>query len=225
MQLITAARVAALLLVTLGASLPMTAHTADAPATAAPPTRFGGILTVAKGNTLTIKGADGTDISLTVAKDAWIVKGRPIKASDIKPGDFVATANVNNADGTGTSTELRVFPPGLRIGEGSYPMDAPNTTMTNAQVSGVVDVSDGRKLTVTYGASTEKGTPAGSRTITLPANVQVMQWYRVTLADLKIGERLRGRGTPMGGTGGILADFIFADDAPPPVPAPAPGTH
>lgn len=222
MQSINAARVAALFLVTLGAAMPITASAAAAPATAAPPTRFGGILTAATGDVLTIKNKDGVDVKLTVAKDAWIVKGRPIKASDIKPGDFVATANVNNADGTGTSTELRVFPPGLKIGEGSYPMDAPNTTMTNATVSGVVDQSDGRKLTVTFGASAENKTPAGTRTITLPANVQVMQWYRVTLKDLKLGERLRGRGTPMGGTDGILADFIFADDAPPPVPAPAP---
>lgn len=217
MSLHLTARLAGLMLIALGASI--VARAADAPATAAPPTRFGGILTAVKGEVLTIKGADGADMSLTIAKDAWIVKGRPIKASEIKPGDFVATANVNNPDGTGTSTELRVFPPGLKIGEGSYPMDAPNTTMTNATVSGVVDQSDGRKLTVTYAASSEKGTPAGTRTITLPANVQVIQWYRVTVKDLKLGERLRGRGTPLGGTGGILTDFIFADDAPPPAPA------
>ena len=195
----------------------MTSAASAAPATpaqAAPPARFKGTLLAIDGALLTIKGEDGSTTNITVAKDAWIVKGRPIKASDIKPGDFVATANVNNPDGTGTSTELRVFPSGLRLGEGSYPMDEPNTTMTNATVAEVTSVGEDRQLTVTYGASEANGTPAGARTIKLPANVQVVQWYRVTLKDLHTGNRLRGRGAKDNTT--IVADFIFADDAPPP---------
>jgi len=214
MKLIQIARAASLVLLALAATF-AAARAADAP----PPTRFKGILSAIDGAKLTLKADDGTSTSVTVAKDAWIVKGRPIKASDIKPGDFVATANVNNPDGTGTSVELRVFPPGLRIGEGSYPMDEPNTTMTNATVAEVVDVDGGRKITVTYGASADKGTPAGTRTITLPANVQVMQWYRVQISDLKIGNRIRGRGQTAGGV--ITADFIFADDPPAPGAKPA----
>jgi hypothetical protein len=227
MTLIQIARAAGVSLVALGAMFATAASVDAAPAApaAAPaaavtpaPARFNGILASISGDKLTITGADGKASSIIVAKDAWIVKGRPIKASDIKPGDFVATANVNNPDGTGTSVELRVFPPGLHIGEGSYPMDEPNTTMTNATVSGVVDVSDGRELTVTYGASADKGSAAGTRKIKLPANIQVVQWYRVAISDLKIGNRVRGRGKA--DNGAITADFIFADD-PPPAGAPA----
>jgi hypothetical protein len=222
MTLIEFARAASLSLIAFGATFAAMASADVAPAAPAgapasavtpAPARFNGIIASINGDKLTITGADGAPSSIIVAKDAWIVKGRPIKASDIKPGDFVATANVNNADGTGTSVELRVFPPGLHIGEGSYPMDEPNTTMTNATVSGVVDVTDGRELTVTYGASADKGSPAGTRKIKLPANVQVVQWYRVTLADLKVGNRVRGRGKADNGV--ITADFIFADDPPP----------
>ncbi len=189
---------------------------APAPSPAAQVARIGGIVTAIAGNQIAITGADGAASSFAVAPDAWIVKGRPIDASQIHAGDFVATANVNNPDGTGTSTELRVFPPGLRLGEGSYPMQAPNTTMTNATVAQVTNVGGGRRLTVTYGASAANGTPAGTRTITLPASVQVVQWYRVALADVHVGNRVRGRGALNNGV--IVADFVFADN-PPAAPA------
>lgn len=191
-------------------SLTAFAQTATAPATQ--PARFGGIVTAITGSQITATGADGAALHIGVAPDAWIIKGRPIQASEIHAGDFVATANVNNADGSGTSTELRVFPPGLRIGEGSYPMDAPNTTMTNATVAQVTNVSGARQLTVSYGASAANNAPAGTRTITLPDSIQVVQWYRVALTDLHIGNRVRGRGTSTNGA--IVADFVFADDPP-----------
>lgn len=236
MRLIHAAPLASLALITACASMPMMGHhdeaapappAASAPATpgATPPpvaqsVRFDGVVTAIAGDRITITSADGASSSITIAPDAWIVKGRPIPASEIHAGDFVATANVNNADGTGTSTELRVFPPGMHLGEGSYPMQQPNTTMTNATVAQVTNVGGGRQLTVTYGASQANGTPAGTRTITLPASVQVMQWYRVTLADLHPGNRVRGRGASSNGA--TVADFVFADEPPPPAPAPAP---
>ena len=231
-----AAPLASLALIAACASMPMMGHhgaaaeappaattapaASPAPAPAAQPIRIGGIVTAISGNQITITGADGASSNFTVAPDAWIVKGRPIQAREIHAGDFVATANVNNPDGTGTSTELRVFPPGLRLGEGSYPMQEANTTMTNATVAQVTNVGGGRQLTVTYGASATNGTPAGTRTITLPASVQVMQWYRVTLGDLHAGNRVRGRGASSNGV--IVADFVYADDPP---TAPAPTSH
>jgi len=204
------------------ASPPVTPAPAPAPAATPGPTpapaqamtRFGGVVTAVTATQITATGADNAQLLITAAPDAWIVKGRPIQASEIHPGDFVATANVNNADGSGTSIELRVFPPGLRIGEGSYPMQEPNTTMTNATVAQVTNVSAGRQLTVTYGASAANNTPAGTRTITLPASVQVVQWYRVAFSDIHVGERVRGRGASVGGA--IVAGFIFADQAPAP---------
>jgi hypothetical protein len=205
------------------AATPATAAApAPTPAPAAQPARFGGIVTTVTGSQITFTGADGASSSVTIAPDAWIVKGRPIPANEIHAGDFVATANVNNPDGTGTSTELRVFPPGMHLGEGSYPMQQPNTTMTNATVAQVTNVGAGRQLTVSYGASAANDTPAGTRTITLPASVQVVQWYRVSLSDLHAGNRVRGRGAS--NDGAIVADFVFADD-PPPATAAAPTRH
>src|SRR5262249_23751529 len=145
---------------------------APAAAPAAQPARIGGVVTAINGSQITEQAADGAINTFVVAPDAWVVKTRPIQASEIKAGDVVGTANTNNPDGTGTSTELRVFPPGMHLGEGSYPMQQPNTTMTNATVAQVTNVGGGRQLTVTYGANTQNNSPAGARTITLPASVQ-----------------------------------------------------
>ena len=186
---------------------------APAPAPVTTPARISGSITGIVGNQITVNDGMATT-SFTLAPDAAIIKGRPIPASEIHAGDFVATANVNNPDGTGTSTELRVFPPGMHLGEGSYPMQQPNTTMTNATVAQVTNVGAGRLLTVTYGASEANGASAGTRTITLPATVQVVQWYRVAPSDLRVGNRVRGRGTA-DASGAVVADFIFADQPEP----------
>lgn len=202
--------------------IPHAATPAAAPAPTPSPTaaaqpaqanvRVGGEVTAIDGGNITVRGADGASSTFALAPDAWIIKTRPIQASDIHPGDFVATANTNNADGTGTSTELRVFPPGMRLGEGSYPMQEPNTTMTNATVAHVVTVDGGRQLTVTYGANPDTNSSAGTRTITLPENVQVVQWYRAQVSDVHVGVRVRGR-AHAGASGGVVADFVLVDDA------------
>ncbi len=38
----------------------------------------------------------------------------PIDVSQIQPGSYVATANKTQPDGSGVSTELRVYPPARR---------------------------------------------------------------------------------------------------------------
>lgn len=174
--------------------------------------RVGGEVTAIDGSNITVRTADGATSTFALAPDVWIIKTRPIQASDIHPGDFVATANTNNADGSGTSTELRVFPPGMHLGEGSYPMQEPNTTMTNATVAHVVTVDGGRQLTVTYGANTDANSSAGTRTITLPDSVQVVQWYRAAVSDIHVGARVRGR-AHTDESGGVVADFVLVDDA------------
>jgi hypothetical protein len=206
MRLAFVAALAGIAFVTVCAATP--SAVAQAAASAAQPARFDGVVTAMTATQITATGADGATLTITAAPDAWIVKTRPIQASEIHAGDFVATANVNNADGTGTSTELRVFPAGMHLGEGSYPMREANTTMTNATVAQVTDVSGGRRLTVTYGASAA-GTPAGTRTITLPDSVHCVQWYRVALSDIHVGDRVRGLGAADNGV--IAADFILAD--------------
>lgn len=194
------------------APAPAPAPSATAPQAAQATTqRIGGEVTAVNAAQITLRGADGVSSTFTFAPDAWVIKTRPIQASEIHAGDFVATANTNNADGSGTSTELRVFPPGMHLGEGSYPMQEPNTTMTNATVAQVTNVAGGRQLTVTYGANAGNNSAAGSRTITLPESVQVVQWYRVPASEIVVGAHLRGRAHTE--ASGAVADFVLIDNA------------
>lgn len=120
-------------------------------------TRVHGSVVKLDGQQLTIKTDDGKSISATIAAKAIITTNKPSSLSEIKAGDFVASAAVKGADGKLHSTELRIFPEALRgSGEGQRPMDAPNTKMTNATVSEVVAAADNRVLKVKYKGGTSE---------------------------------------------------------------------
>lgn len=130
---------------------------------------------------LTVRGADGKETTIPLPQDGRIFVSRVIPASTIKPGDFVATTNLNLSDNSGRAVELRVYPArsGTASQAASYPMAQPNTTMTNAPVAEVSDNSDGRTLTVRY--------PGGERTIILPSDVHVLGQTSLDKAALQPG--------------------------------------
>jgi hypothetical protein len=74
-------------------------------------------------------------------------------AADIKPGDYVASGGVPQADGTQKAVELRVFPENMRgNGDGHRPRwrGATDGTMTNGAVGKTVTSVDGPVLTVKF---------------------------------------------------------------------------
>lgn len=152
---------------------------AQAPAPPFAFTRVAGVVTALDNAGLTVKAADGTETKLGVGPDLSLVTTRVVDADTIKAGTFVATANQNQPDGTGTSVELRIFEPGQRLGEGSRPMPQPNQTMTNATVTKVVKTAAGHELDVSY--------PGGTRRILLPSSVPVIASFPLDPAALKVG--------------------------------------
>lgn len=171
-------------------SAPLQRSQAPAPpapaATAAPSTAayqwFRGEATAVSATSVTVRAADGASTTIALAPDWMLVIGRVIQASDIKVGDFVATANTITADNAGRSVELRVFPAGVRLGEGSRPM-ADGNNMTNGTVGEVVDTTDGRVMVVRY--------PGGERHITLPRDVSVVGQRVGEQSDLQQGWNVR----------------------------------
>jgi hypothetical protein len=135
----------------------------------APPSgfvRITGVVTAASEDSLTVKADDGK-ISVVPLAPAWtVVVAHPVDIETIKPGSFVATANTNIDATSGKSIELRIFEPGNKGGEGSRPMNQPNTTMTNATVQTVTKGPGGRELDVSY--------PGGTRHIIVPPDVKVI---------------------------------------------------
>ncbi len=97
--------------------------------------------------TITVQGAP-TTFEMTPATNIMVThKG---SLADIKAGTFLGTTNVPDASGTGSSTEVHIFPPGVKMGEGDRPMPAAPgagaTRMTNGTVS-AASPSGGSRMT------------------------------------------------------------------------------
>ena len=121
------------------------------PAPAAPPAfaQVRGVVQSLNGAVLTVNQASGPAVVTLTGK--WqVTLLKKIDVSAIQPGSFIGTTTVANPDGTGQSTEVHVFPPGQRLGEGHYPMGTSGNTMTNGDVTNVVTGAKGQELDIKY---------------------------------------------------------------------------
>jgi hypothetical protein len=73
-------------------------------------------------------------------------------AAEVKPNDYVASTGVKGTDGKLHCVELRIFPEALRgTAEGQFPWDSmPNSTMTNATVTGIATAANGQTVKVNF---------------------------------------------------------------------------
>ncbi len=184
-----------------GAVLAQASSPASAPAAAPaapkltpqPPVR--GTVTSFSGDTLVVAAIDnGGSKTFTLNDKTRIILVHRIDVADIKKGSFVATANVDQPDGSGVSTELRVFEGTLvGLGEGHGPMTgrAPGTQMTNGTVSSeVVSTPRGREMDVGY--KNKDGTQ-GVRHITVPKDMIITAWDPGQRTDIQAGRGVQVR--------------------------------
>lgn len=194
-------------------SQPASPPAASAPRPAAP---LDGTVVAFDGAALKVKDAQGVVSSYTVADDARFLRLTKIDASAIKPGSFVATANVNQPDGSGVSTEFRVFAPALKgLGEGHGPMsgEPPGTMMTNGTVSAeVVSTPRGREMDVAYGAKGAQGV----RHIVLPPSVTIREMSLVDRAEIKPGIAVQIRARQSANGDLVARAVIIGENGQPP---------
>ena len=160
--------VAATLLVGVGAA------TAQVPASPSPTVRLRGTVEAATATTLTVKERGGQTVALALPPTLVVQEVYPIALKDIRPGSFIGTAALPQADGTQRAIAVTVFPESARgTGEGHRPFDLqPQSTMTNATVADVADVTDaadagkGRTLRLKY--------QGGEKTVTVPPGAPVV---------------------------------------------------
>jgi hypothetical protein len=152
--------------------------------------RIGGTIERVDGNAIYGKGADGSAITLKLSDKAVITAVTKATFADIKPGDYVGTGAVPQADGTQKAVELRIFPKPQEDGghfyEGWY--GAPNGTMTNGFVQPVTATAP------TTGAgdpSIMVKYPQGEKRIMIPANAHVVRNVLGSKEDLKAGAAFR----------------------------------
>jgi hypothetical protein len=111
----------------------------------------GGVVNGLAGQTLTVM-AQGAPVTYQLTPSTAIMVTHKGTLADIKPGSFLGTTNTPSADGSGLSTEVHIFPPGVKIGEGDRPMGpAPAsgqaTRMTNGTVSAASPAAGGQRMT------------------------------------------------------------------------------
>jgi hypothetical protein len=124
------------------------------------PVRVRGTITGLEGNVLSVKTREGENIKINLPDNVGVSAAKNITMADIKPGDFVGTATMKNAQGALVAMEVHLFPAALRgvVSEGHMNWDlAPGSLMTNATLSSApVQVSGGREMTLQYKDGSQK---------------------------------------------------------------------
>jgi len=103
-------------------------------------------------NVLMVKARDGESVKITLPDNWQVVAYTKAKLDDIKVGSFIGVGGVPQADGSQKAVSINIFPESARgLGEGFRPWDqAPNGTMTNANVAEAVAAPDGQTLLLKY---------------------------------------------------------------------------
>ena len=133
---------------------------------------------------ITVKDRSGEVVTLVRAADMPVSEVYAIQLADIKPGSYIGTAAMPQADGTQLALEVLVFPEAARgASEGHFPWDLqPQSTMTNATVADLSaapsTVPGGQKMTLQY-----KG---GEKVIIVPASAPVVTFKPASADDQKV---------------------------------------
>jgi hypothetical protein len=165
-----------------------------APAQQQPQTRrVSGTIERVDGNAIYGKGPDGSAITLKFADNVAITAVLRATFADIKPGDYVGTGAVPQADGSQKAVELRIFPKpqadGGHFYEGWY--GATNGTMTNGFVQPAGTV--GATLSGTGDPSIVVKYPQGEKRIIIPATAHLVRNVVGSKDDLKAGATFRAQ--------------------------------
>ncbi len=151
------------------------AHAQDAS-----PVRVRGTIDAVNAQSLQVTARDGQKITLALAPSAVITAVVAANIADIKPGSYIGTAAIPQADGSLVALEIQLFPESMRgVSEGQHPWDLqPNSTMTNGTVGDVV-VTEGRTLTLHY--------KDGEKRLTVPEKAPIITYAPGTAAMLTPG--------------------------------------
>ncbi|MDP3136314.1 MAG: hypothetical protein Q8N17_08255 [Burkholderiaceae bacterium] len=138
-------------------------------AQSAPPVqRLRGTVQSVTASTLVVKERRGEVIELALNDKVTVTETYPIALADIKPGSFIGTAAMPQADGTQRAIAVTVFPEASRgVGEGHRPFDLQErSTMTNATVADVLTATQGRTLQLRY--------QGGEKTVVVPMDAPIV---------------------------------------------------
>ncbi len=107
--------------------------------------RVRGTIEAVNGSVLTVKSRAGETLTVKMADNVNVVALVKASLADIKPGSFVGSTAMPEADGSFKAVEVHIFPESMRgTGEGDRPYDyKPKSTMTNGTVSAASATTSG----------------------------------------------------------------------------------
>ena len=176
-----------------------------------------GVVNSVAGSTLNIM-SQGAPAAFQLTPATTIMIAHKGTLADIKAGSFLGTTNTPSPDGSGQSTEVHVFPPGVKMGEGDRPMGpAPAGGAASRMTNGTVSATSNGGTRMTNGAAGNVATGAqgvqmdvayqgGTRHIVVPPTTPVMVMASGTPALLKPGTNVLVGHVPA--SGGETATFI-----------------
>ena len=182
----------------------------SAPAGPPPFAQVRGPVASLDGTALTVTQA-GAPVPITLSADWKVTLLKKVGVSTIQPGSFIGTTEVEKPDGTGVSREVHVFAPGVKAGQGHFPMpNSGGAMMTNGDVTGVVKGAKGQELDIAY--------PGGKVHVFVGPDVPVVAFTDGDRSMVKPGTpvlvfAVRGKDGALGAQGVLVGE----NGAPPPL--------
>jgi len=154
--------------------------------------RFSGVIERVDGDTFFVRTAT-SQAEVRLMPSTRLLGVGPARLADIRQGLFIGVGASPQPDGSQKAIQVTLFPESLRgLGEGHYPWNRPNTTMTNATVETTVSAVDGQVLTVKY-----KG---GEQKIVIGEGALLRTLSAFERAELRPGVSVAVNGTPKSDT-------------------------
>lgn len=154
------------------------------------------------GHVLTVKTKMGS-VALMLPDPPAVTGLKAATMADIGHNDFIGTTAVKNGDGQWQALEVHIFPEAMRgAGEGHYAWDMPESTMTNAAVTGTAKSKNGETLNLTY-----KG---GSTDVTVTPKTKIVAFEPGDVSLLKPGATVFALAVP-GKDGKAMAVALVAE--------------
>jgi len=148
------------------------------------PMRVRGTVEGMDGPVYLVKTRSGDTVKVALTDKPLFVAMAKASMADIKPGMFIGTTAMPQADGSLRAVEVHIFPEAMRgTGEGHRPWDLePQSTMTNANVEAAVAGVSGQTLTMKY-----KG---GEKTVVVTPETVVVTYAPGDQAEVKPGTKI-----------------------------------
>ena len=141
------------------------------------PTRVRGTITALEGDVLSVKSREGQDLKIHLVSNVGVTTAKTASLDELK-GKYVGVTAISK-DGKMTAVEVHAIPPQAKPGH--FPWDLqPGSTMTNANLDGIAQVSGGNEITLNY--------QGGSQQVFVPPGTPIVAFDPGSRADLKPGE-------------------------------------